>query len=220
MDFLHRKEDHMNVKGLKISDIINIDLDTFNNLSESDLRKITSRLVSASNKRIRRLKEHDINSPALRGMGDMESFSTKLDENISPQQRVNQLRHTFSQMRSFLTSETSTIKGYKKYSDRITDAIANSMKIEKKTLEEKLGKDGINKLFRIHHWAQEHGYISSYRGSQGSKQSRNVIADILIDNPNADEETIKRWFEETADKLYKEEEKKNQIEDETEESDL
>ena len=220
MDFLHRKEDHMNVKGLKISDIINIDLDTFNNLSESDLRKITSRLVSASNKRIRRLKEHDINSPALRGMGDMESFSTKLDENISPQQRVNQLRHTFSQMRSFLTSETSTIKGYKKYSDRIIDAIANSMKIEKKTLEEKLGKDGINKLFRIHHWAQEHGYISSYRGSQGSKQSRNVIADILIDNPNADEEIIKRWFEETADKLYKEEEKKNQIEDETEESDL
>ena len=210
----------MNVKGLKISDIINIDLDTFNNLSESDLRKITSRLVSASNKRIRRLKEHDINSPALRGMGDMESFSTKLDETISPQQRVNQLRHMFSQMRSFLTSETSTIKGFKKYSDRIMDAIANSMKVEKKTLEEKLGKDGINKLFKIHHWAQEHGYISSYRGSQGSKQSRNVIADILIDNPNADEETIKRWFEETADKLYKEEEKKNQIEDETEESDL
>lgn len=210
----------MNVKGLKISDILNIDLDTFNNLSESDLRKITSRLVSASNKRIRRLKEHDINSPALRGMGDLESFSTKLDETISPQQRVNQLRHTFSQMRSFLTSETSTIKGYKKYSDRIMDTIASSMKVEKKTLEEKLGKDGINKLFKIHHWAQEHGYISSYRGSQGSKQSRNVIADILIDNPNADEETIKRWFEETADKLYKEEEKKNQIEDETEESDL
>ena len=210
----------MNVKGLKISDILNIDLDTFNNLSESDLRKITSRLVSASNKRIRRLKEHDINSPALRGMGDLDSFSTKLDETISPQQRVNQLRHTFSQMRSFLTSETSTIKGFKKYSDRIMDAIASSMKVEKKTLEEKLGKDGINKLFRIHHWAQEHGYISSYRGSQGSKQSRNVIADILIDNPNADEETIKQWFEQTAEQLYKEEEKKNQIEDETEESDL
>ena len=81
----------MNVKGLSIKDILNIDLDAFNNLSESDLRKITSRLVSASNKRIRRLKEHDINSPALRGMGDMESFSTKLDPNISNQQRVNQL---------------------------------------------------------------------------------------------------------------------------------
>ena len=46
----------MNVKGLKVKDIMNIDLDTFNNLNESELRAITSRLVSASNKRIRRLK--------------------------------------------------------------------------------------------------------------------------------------------------------------------
>ena len=210
----------MNVKGLSIKDILNIDLDTFNNLSESDLRKITSRLVSASNKRIRRLKEHEINSPALRGMGDLESFSTRLDESISPQQRVNQLRHTFASMRSFLTSETSTIKGYKKYSDRIMESIATSMKMEKQTLEEKLGKDGINKLFNIHHWAQEHGYVSSYRGSHGSKQARNVIADILVDNPNADEDTIKQWFEDPAEQLYEQEEKKNQSEDETEESEL
>ena len=99
-------------------------------------------------------------------------------------------------------------------------SIASSMKMEKQTLEEKLGKDGVNKLFNIHHWAQEHGYISSYRGSQGSKQARNVIADILIDNPNADEDTIKEWFEETAEQMYEEEEKKNQFKDETEESDI
>ena len=210
----------MNVKGLKISDILNIDLDTFNNLSESDLRKITSRLVSASNKRIRRLKEHDINSPALRGMGDLESFSTKLDETISPQQRVNQLRHMFSQMRSFLTSETSTIKGYKKYTDRMVDAIARSMNKDKRTIEEKLGKDGIKKLYNIFHWAQKNGYVTSYRGADGSPQARNVIADILIDNPNADEESIKQWISNTADKLYEEQEKKNQFEDETEESEL
>lgn len=214
----------MNVKGLSIRDILDIDLDTFNNMSESDLRHITSRLVSASNKRIRRLKEHDINSPALRGMGDMESFSTKLDPNISNQQRVNQLRHTFAQMRSFLTSETSTISGYKKYSDRIMQGIAEKMNMSKKSLEEKLGKDGVNKLFDLHHWAQEKGYVSSYRGSDGSKQARNVIADILIDNPNASEEDIKRWFEETAEKVYEEEERKqldkNDLKDETEESEF
>lgn len=209
----------MNVKGLSIKDILNIDLDTFNNMSESDLRHITSRLVSASNKRIRRLKSHDINSPALRGMGDLEQFSTKLDPNISNQQRVNQLRHTFSQMRSFLTSETSTISGYKKYSDRIMQAIAESMKTDKRTLEEKLGKDGINKLFNLHHWAQEKGYISSYRKSKGSMQGRDVIADILIDNPNATEEDIKQWFEETAERIYEEQEK-DDLDDETEESEL
>ena len=58
------------------------------------------------------------------------------------------------------------------------------MNMSKKSLEEKLGNDGVNKLFDLHHWAQEKGYVSSYRGSDGSKQARNVIADILIDNPN------------------------------------
>ena len=80
----------MNVKGLKVKDILNIDLDAFNNLNESQLRALTSRLVSASNKRIRRLKERDINSPAMRGLGDIEQFSTKLNEDVTPEQRVNQ----------------------------------------------------------------------------------------------------------------------------------
>ena len=93
----------MNVKGLKIKDILNIDLDAFNNLNESQLRALTSRLVSASNKRIRRLKERDINSPAIRGLGNTEQFSTKLDESVTEQNRVNQLRHTFAKIRSFLS---------------------------------------------------------------------------------------------------------------------
>ena len=49
----------MNVKGLKISDILNIDLETFNKLNEKELRALTSRLVSAGNKRIRRLQQHE-----------------------------------------------------------------------------------------------------------------------------------------------------------------
>ena len=54
----------MNVKGLKISDILDIGLDEFNKLKESDLRHLTSRLVSESNKRIRRLQKHELNTPA------------------------------------------------------------------------------------------------------------------------------------------------------------
>ena len=52
----------MNVKGLKISDILDIDLDSFNRLNEKELRALTSRLVSAGNKRIRRLQKYEINS--------------------------------------------------------------------------------------------------------------------------------------------------------------
>ena len=66
----------MNVKGLKITDILDIDLDTFNNLNEKELRALTSRLVSAGNKRIRRLEKHDINSPAMQSLGNEKVFST------------------------------------------------------------------------------------------------------------------------------------------------
>lgn len=210
----------MNVKGLSIQDIMNIDLDTFNKLNESELRHITSRLVSAGNKRIRRLKEKEINSPALQGLGKEQTFSTKLSQDTSKQQRVNKLRQEFARARNFLTSETSTITGYKNYSDRTTGRIAKELNIDKETLEDKLGKNGINKLFNLHHWAQQNGYISSYRKSKGSLQGRNVIAEILIDNPDASEEDIKAWFENTADALYKDQQKKIDIEDETEESNL
>ena len=205
----------MNVKGLKISDILDIDLDTFNRLNEKELRAITSRLVSAGNKRIRRLQEKEINSPALQGLGEEKTFSVKLSSDVRDEQKVNQLRSEFARARSFLTSETSTIGGYKKYVSRTTKRIAEELKMPEKELREKID---INKLFDIHHTAQERGLISSYRKSKGSMQGRSVIAEILVDNPNATKEDILRWLEENEDRLYKETQEES--EDETEETEL
>ena len=202
----------MNVKGLKITDILNIDLDAFNKLTESELRALTSRLVSAGNKRIRRLQKHDINSPAIQSLGKEKKFSTKLDKGTSKQQRVNKLRAEFSRVRSFLNSETSTISGYKKFRQRTYERIHKETGIPK----DKLAKIG-NKLFDLLHKAQNMGLVSSYRGSKGSIQARNVIAEILIDKPDADEDTILRWLEEQTDELYEDQE---ELEDETEEFDL
>lgn len=207
----------MKVKGLSIQDIMNIDLDTFNKLNEKQLKEVTSRLVSASNKRIRRLENKNINSPALQSLGKEKKFSIILPKDISNQQRVNALRSEFARARSFLNAETSTLTGYKKYNDRTLKRIANELYVSKKTLEEKID---VNRLYNLHHWAQQNGYISSYRGSKGSKQARNVIAEILIDNPDATDEDIKTWFENTSDELYKKQEELEDFDDETEESEL
>ena len=204
----------MNVKGLKITDILNIDLDAFNKLNESELRALTSRLVSAGNKRIRRLKEHNINSPAVQGLGKADTFSTKLEADVSKQQRVNKLREEFSRARSFLTSETSTIGGYKKFVNRTTKRIAEELKMTQKDVKERLD---VNRLFDLLHKAQEKGFVSSYRGSRGSTQARNIIAEILIDNPDANEQTIMDWLEEQTDEYYEDFE---ESEDETDEFDL
>ena len=209
----------MNVKGLKVTDILNIDLDTFNNLGESELRAITSRLVSASNKRIRRLKERDINSPAIRGLGEMSQFSTKLNENTPDEQRVNQLRHTFAKIRNFMTSETSTISGYNKFVKRIKTKLANDLGMTYKDVDKKLN---VGKMFDLLHQAQKDGLISSYRHSKGSLQGREIISEQVIDNPELSYEELKKILKEESDIRYKESEKAEQedIEDETEETEI
>lgn len=204
----------MNVKGLKITDIMDIDLDAFNRLTESELRHLTSRLVSAGNKRIRRLKAKDINSPALQGLGKEMAFSTRLPKGTSRQQRVNKLRAEFSRARSFLTSETSTVSGYKAFAERTKERIASELGMDARTLGEKLD---LNRLFDILHKAQEKGIISSYRGSQGSVQARAVIADFLVEDPNMDEDELMARLEREADRMYEEREL---IDDETDDFDL
>ena len=204
----------MNVKGLKIADILNIDLETFNKLNESELRALTSRLVSAGNKRIRRLQEHEINSPAIQSLGKEKVFSTKLEKDTTKQQRVNKLRAEFSRARSFLNAETSTIGGYKKFAKRTRQRIASELGLTTKQVEKKLN---MNRLFDLLHKAQERGLVSSYRGSKGSIQARNIIAEILIDNPDVNEDNLMDWLEEQTDELYEDQE---ELEDETEEFDL
>ena len=210
-----RKEmPHMNVKGLKISDILNIDLDAFNKLNEKELRALTSRLVSAGNKRIRRLQEHEINSPAMQSLGNEKAFSTKLPKDTSTQQRVNQLRAEFSRARSFLNAETSTISGYKKFKKKTISRIARDLNKPEKVVEKILD---VNRLYDLLHKAQQQGLVSSYRGSKGSIQARNVIAEILIDKPDVNEDTLFGWLEEQTDEFY---ESQEELEDETEEFEL
>ena len=103
------------VSGLSVKQILNMDVSEFNKLGLKDLQKITGRLVSAGNKRIRRANEKKIKSPAfayIRDHGGM--FSTK-------GKTLNQLRAEFVRAKNFLEAETSTIKGAEKF---IRDSIA------------------------------------------------------------------------------------------------
>ena len=172
----------IDVTGLSIRDIMDIDLDTFNSLNERELRAITSRLVSASNKRIRRLQEHGISSPALYSLGSDKVFSTKLPTDISTQQRVNKLRSEFARARNFLGMKTSTISGYRKYEKQV-----------RKDLESQMGRslsnEEITQAYRILHKLQSTGQVSG-RGSMGSHQARKMIFEQLQENPNGFDDDI------------------------------
>lgn len=99
---------NINVSGLTIQDIMNMDYDIINKMNISDLRRVSSRLVSASNKRIRRLEKNEIGrlSPAYVSIEKRGGQFSNVGKNI------NQLRSQFIEMKQFLEKKTSTIKGW------------------------------------------------------------------------------------------------------------
>lgn len=104
----------MNIKGLKITDIMNMTWDELNSIAKNspkDFRTITSRLVSASNKRIKRLET------AVRGKSSLayQSVESRGSKFSVRGKDMNQLKSEFASAKHFLGMKTSTKSGWNKY---------------------------------------------------------------------------------------------------------
>lgn len=93
-------------KGVKVSDILEMDLSGFNT---ADLKRVASRLVSASNKRIRRMTAKgyaEYSFPVKNALKQYpEGYSTK-------GKNLNQLHKMVASMRTLLRAETSSVTGF------------------------------------------------------------------------------------------------------------
>lgn len=95
------------VSGMSVQDILNMDINTFNKLNTSDLRKVVGRLVSAGNKRLRSFEQAGESSPATRHVAKSGgAFSTKGKD-------LNALRAEYTRAKNFLQAKTGTRKGWK-----------------------------------------------------------------------------------------------------------
>lgn len=96
------------VSGMTIQDILNMDNETFNKLSTSDMRKVVGRLVSAGNKRLRSFERAGESSPATRHVENSGgAFSTRGKD-------LNALRAEYTRAKNFLQAKTGTRRGWKK----------------------------------------------------------------------------------------------------------
>ena len=123
----------MNIKGLKITDIMNMSWDDLNSLSGKELRQITGRLVSASNKRIKRLEQ------TTRGKSSF-AYQTVEERGRKFSTRglnTNQVRTEFSNARRFLKMKTSTLKGWKEYRESMEERITKTLDIDELNWSEK-----------------------------------------------------------------------------------
>ena len=99
-------------KQMSVNAILDIDFNVFNALNEKQLRKLTTQLVSAANKRFVALEKRNMEkiSPAYRAQKERGKthFTVK-------GQNYNQLKSTFMEVKHWLEMQTSTISGTKKY---------------------------------------------------------------------------------------------------------
>ena len=95
------------VSGMSVQDILNMDIETFNKLNKSDLRKVVGRLVSAGNKRLRSFERAGESAPATRHVAKSGgAFSTKGKD-------LNALRSEYTRAKNFMQAKTGTRKGWK-----------------------------------------------------------------------------------------------------------
>jgi hypothetical protein len=185
------------VAGLTVENILNLDVNT---LGEKDLRAVATRLVSASNKRVRRLAKTPGGklSPAyarIEKRGRM--FSVKGKD-------ISGLRAEMAQMRSFMRLKTSTVTGWKKvkrymflskFGARISEAQINEF---------------INKFWTVYRNLEE-----SMGGVIGSVFDSNKIQSMLYDEMFSEEpeddiiEKMIRNMDQEYDKIMQQEDEED-----------
>lgn len=93
--------------GKSISDIMEMSIDEFLNLSGTEIRQATQRLASAANKRLKRLSSSNVVSPAqMEAEESGGKFSTA-------HKNLLQLQVEFRRVSNFLQSKSSTVTGAK-----------------------------------------------------------------------------------------------------------
>ncbi len=140
--------DKVNLKG-SISYLQNLSNRQLTNLTRNELAKVVSKLASAANKRIKRLLQSNVPSPALisRFERGKVHFSVK-------GKNVDELKKEYLEVKSYLSAETSTVKGARKVMNTVINTLKNEKGIE-------ITEDQYSAFFRIYEAVKERDpYIS------------------------------------------------------------
>lgn len=112
------------VSGLSVNEIINMDIATFNSYNLKDMQKIVGRLVSAGNKRVRRMEQAGLKStPVTKLMESGGMLSTK-------GKNLNQLRSEFMRAKNFLEDSRSSVAGQRKFRKEVIDKLAKDHNVK------------------------------------------------------------------------------------------
>lgn len=115
----------------KLSEIREYSLSKVMSMSRKELAKVTSTLAQAGNKRLKRFQEKNITTPATEYIKKHGGrFSTKGKD-------LEQLREEFQRAKDFLSKETSTIKGFRSWENKIANTLKTNAGIDYNALTDR-----------------------------------------------------------------------------------
>lgn len=190
----------IDVTGLTINDILSMDTRKYNT---KDLRKIANRLVSATNKRIRRLKKAkkkmDYTIPSLKHLKEKNrsrQFSikhAKFKGKKAEQKERGFLLKKISKMQEFNKLKTSTIRGAKSVEREITTRLGK-------------GYTDLNKGDKNKFWELYEKVVEERPEIVGSKNKSKELQkeSLKLYQTSLTEEEMKAKLKEFLDTKYKE----------------
>lgn len=106
----------MDIKGLSIQDIIDMDWRDINRLSEGELKQLSMRLNSAANKRLRRLEQSGQSkwSPAYTHIKKSGG-----DFTVKGKDTKTAIKNEIQRATDFLNAKTSTVAGSKEHKENV-----------------------------------------------------------------------------------------------------
>lgn len=128
-------------------------------LTTSELRGVVARLNKVESKLIKNLEKYGYNTQAIRGIMDTGG-KTKASTDMTRQE----LLHEYKRAKSFLTSETSTVAGSKKFVKGIQEFVG---------ADEPLSTEEVNRMYSILDKYKESGAIGFYK--KGDKKSAGYV---------------------------------------------
>lgn len=174
-----------------VNQLLNIDIADFNKLNEQQMRQAVQTLASAANKRIKTLKKRDMRTPALDALyrSGTGKFSTRgLD--------LNGLRREYAKAKTFLSAQSSTIRGYKNELKKTQTELANyGVNVDTNQLSD---------LFRV--YAELSRNDKTIADREMKYQILQAIADEMNDTPTYEIDQLISRMQERIQTRYEESE--------------
>lgn len=211
---------------MRWQDIAGLTPNELNRLDAQTLRKYTTQLVSAANKRLRNLRKRGLETPAtipLEGGRFATPRKTNL-KRIPPEERrnaalqdVNRLREELSRVKRFMVNETSTVRGYTEFNKRKIARLLGEKPLTDEELEKETPKERRERKkrerenerrFRGFNWSTFYAVVDRVKRFNpvlGSERVRQIVFDIVSNAEDmGDVEELVKLATERLEREYRE----------------